>query len=260
MRNEELEKKLLTHAENVKNTIKPKFKYERREEKNMKNYKKFTKKIVVIAAALCLAVTTVFAAVKYLTPKEVAEKLGENELAKYFEGEFEQPPTVTDGAYQATLLGVTFGKNLHRFDENGTELRGESTYAVIAVEKSDGSEMTYDDDITVTPLIEGLEPWKYNIFTMNGGYIEKIMDGVRYRIIDCDSIECFADRKLYIAVYDGMLPSSDKFAIDAESGEISAVESYEGTNILFEFDIDDSKADIQKAEKAIEEINSQMKW
>lgn len=260
MKNEELEKRLSAHAENVKNTIKPKFEYEKSEEKSMKNYKKLTKRIVIIAAALCLAVTTVFAAVKYLTPKEVAEKLGENELAKYFDGEFEQPQTVTDGAYKATLLGVTFGKNLNRFDENGTELRAESTYAVIAVEKSDGSEMTYNDDITATPLIEGLEPWKYNIFTMNGGYIEKIIDGIRYRIIDCDSIECFADRKLYIAVYDGMLPSSDKFAMNAESGEISAVESYEGTNILFGFELDAAKADGEKAEKMIAEINSQMKW
>lgn len=157
-------------------------------------------------------------------------------------------------------MGVTFGKNLDRLDENGDQINADSTYAVIAIEKTDGSKMTYEDSVTVTPLIQGLEPRKYNIFTMNGGYCEKILDGVRYRIIDCDSIECFADRKLYIAVYEGMLPSSDMFALDAESGEISAVESYDGTNVLFEFELDASKADAQKAEKLIDEINAQMKW
>lgn len=256
----EFEKELLTHAQNVKNAINPTFEYEKGEVKNMKKYGKFTKKAVVIAAAACLTLTSVFAAIHYLSPSEVADELGKNEVGKYFEESASLCETVTDGVYKATLLGVTFGKNLDRFDDEGDRLNADSTYAVIAIEKADGSEITYEDSVTVTPLIQGLEPWKYNIFTMNGGYCEKIIDGVRYRIIDCDSIECFSDRKLYIAVYEGMLPSSDKFIIDAESGEISAVAQYDGTNILFEFELDASKADTQKAEQLIDEINSQMKW
>jgi len=37
---------------------------------------------------------------------------------------------------------------------------------------------------------------------MNGGYAQTVVDGVCYRIAECDNVECFADRKLYLCVMD----------------------------------------------------------
>ncbi len=55
----------------------------------------------------------------------------------------------------------------------------------------------------ISPLVKGLEPWQYNIGTMNGSYCEDIVDGIRYRIIQCDDIEIFADRGVYLSVLGG---------------------------------------------------------
>ena len=60
-------------------------------------------------------------------------------------------------------------------------------------------------------------------------------------LIECESIEIFADNQVYIAVYEGGAPSSSEFVISDE-GKISFNETYNGTKALFEIPLDKSKA------------------
>lgn len=251
----ELEKKLCEHSKNVKSFISAPFDIEREELYMTK--RKFNFKWVILAAAIiCLIGTSVFAAVKLLTPKEIAGELGDKTLAEYF-GEGAVSETKTDGKYKATVLGVTSGEKISDFKASVWEVYPDRTYVAVAVEKTDGSEMTYDDEIIVTPFISGLDPQRYNILTMHGGYSAKIIDGILYRIIECDSIEYFADRNLYLGIADTVFPKKGQFDFDESTGNISENKEYSGTNILFELKLDKSKANPEKAEAYLQSLENE---
>ena len=103
----------------------------------------------------------------------------------------------------------------------------EKTYAVVAITKQEGSMPdTSDEDYNSTPfcipVIHGQEPWLYNIAGMNGGYSAFVKDGIMYRLIECDSLEMFADRGLSLIV------SSTTFY------DINAYNYDEATGLLFQ--------------------------
>lgn len=249
----EFEQKLQTHGENVKNHITPPFDIEGEDLKVMKGNRKITTALV-LAAVICILGTSVFAAHRYLSAKQAASILGDTKLSQNLKDNNTAAQIKTDGAYKAALLGVTSGENISDFKSSGWEVFPERTYAVAAVEKTDGSSMTYDDDILITPLIEGLRPWQYNIFTMNGSSQSQIIDGILYRIIEFDSIEYFADRRVYLAVVGDSFIDNSSFAYDEQTGRISEKEDYTGTNILFELKLDASKANPQKAAEYLQTI------
>lgn len=255
----ELEKRLRKHAEITKAEMHSPFEDERKEFIMMKKTRSIKKIAVLGAAVLCLVGTTVFAAYHLLSAKDVASSLGDSKLAQYFDKQGTASDTVTDGDYKATVLGITSGENLSDFKSSSWELFSERTYAVVAVEKNDGSAVSYDDEILVTPLISGLKPWQYNIFTMNGGYTADIIDGVLYRIIEFDSIEYFADRDVYIAVLSQPFLNNTSYEFDESTGEISSKEDFDGTNILIKLDLDKSKANPQKAREYLDKLNETVK-
>ncbi|MDR0852047.1 MAG: hypothetical protein LBN36_06090 [Clostridiales Family XIII bacterium] len=129
------------------------------------------------------------------------------------------------------------------------------TYAVLAIQKEDGSAMPWkgapdagdDKPLFISPLIKGEKPWEVNITSMTGGYREYVLDGVLYRLIECDDLEVFADRGLYICATDGMFYNRDAYIFDEETGRISPDPDYDGTKALFSLPIDKSKADPEKA-------------
>lgn len=253
----ELEKRLEKHAENVKNNMTAPFCIESEEFTVMK---KFNLKRLVIAAAIILCITgaTVFGAYfcrNYLSAGEAAKKLGDIKLAENLKDAKESGAPVCDGEYKAAVLGIVSGEELSDFKSSSWDTFPERTYAVVAVEKTDGSPMSFDDEILVSPLIEGLSPWEYNIFTMNGGYQADIIDGVLYRIVEFDSIEYFADRKVYMAVMSGGFINNRAYAYDENTGEISPKEDFEGTNILIELTLDKSKADPEKAAEYLKNLS-----
>lgn len=255
MRSSDFEKRLQEHARITKSVIEAPFNIER-EKVNMTNTKnKNVKRTVLIAAAIaCLIGTTVFAAFRLLGAKEVARTLGDTKLAQYFDEKGTVSDTITDGDYKATVLGIASGKELSKFKSSSWDVFPERTYAVVAVEKSDGSAMTFDDEILITPLIEGLAPWKYNIFTMNGGYIADIIDGVLYRIVEFDNIEYFADRDVYMAVLSESFLSNKPYSFDEKTGRIAPRKDYDGTNILIKLNLDKSKANPEKAAEYLEKL------
>lgn len=221
-------------------------------------------KSFMIAAAIIICVlilpTSVYAAYQYLMPKEAANEMLDEKLGDAFEKEgTEVLQTVIDGSYKVTFLGHVTGDSISERTGSSWELHPERTYVAVAIENTDGTDMTVEagDNLFISPLIQGLRPWSYNIASMNGSYMGKVIDGVLYRIIECDNIEIFADKKLYLAVSDTMFYSNDAFVYDEESGLVSTNEAYKGTNILFDLKLDSSKADSQKAETYLKQLEEE---
>lgn len=238
-----------------------------KEKDNMKlGYKKRVS-IALIAIIITLAMSiTAYAAWRLLSPKEVAEELGNKSLATSFvsKNAIEINKTITTDGYNFTLQSIVSGKDLSDFKSSGQEINPERTYAVVAIAKEDGSKMPEVSDpdfgkvpFLISPLIKGLNPWKFNIITMNGGYSEIVKDGVLYRLIECDGIEMFADRGIYLCILNSVFYDTNAFTFNEQTGEISVNADYEGINVLFDLPVDKAKADHEKAEKYIQEIMAQ---
>ena len=99
--------------------------------------------------------------------------------------------------------------------------------------------------------------YKPDSVTMGGGYSEMVEDGVQYRIAECDNVEKFADRQVYLCVNDGMFYNNDAYTYDEQSGAISRNEQYQGVNALFTLPLDKSKADKKAAEEYVKQIEDE---
>lgn len=213
---------------------------------------------LALAAVLILAMgITCFAAARLLSAKQAAEELGEFTVAKAFEGKDALPinQTMAKGGYSVTLLGVTGGEKLSALGHEELNVQNSGTYAVVAIAKEDGTPMPSPEDdaylkqaFFVSPLIKGLEPWRYNIATMNGSYGELLEDGILYRMIQCDNVEIFADKGVYLCFSDTSFYDNEAFVYDEATGNITVNENYGGVNLLFELPLDPAKGDSRKAE------------
>jgi hypothetical protein len=222
---------------------------------------KLKNKSLFIAAAIiiCLLIpTSVYAAYRFLLPHEVAREFEDDNLGKVFEKDgTEVLQTVTDGAYKVTFLGHVTGKSISERTGSAWELHPHRTYVAVAIENADGSDITGGSNLFISPLIQGLRPWSFNIASMHGSYVEKVINGILYRIIECDNIEIFADKKLYLAISDTKFYSNDAFDYYEETGLITVNKTYEGTNILFDLELDTSKADSKKAEAYLKQLEEE---
>lgn len=230
-----------------------------------KNVRKLIPVPLLVVILTLLMSFSVFAAWKLLGPDEVAKELGDNSLSIAFQSEdaITINETVASGGYCISFLGIVSGENLSDFKlpEHDTN----RTYAIVAISKEDGSPMpaTYDDDYRsidffVSPLIKGENPWLCNIVTMNhGGYTEQVIDGIMYRLIECDDVEIFADRDLYLCVSSTTFYSVEAYNFNEETGEITPNPEFDGVNVLFDLPLDPLKADPEKAEKYLQELYSE---
>lgn len=221
---------------------------------------------IAMAAVACVMLTgvTVGATVRYMNAAEAADAMGDEKIAEAFRGE--NAVSIGEvqewGDYRVTLLGITTGAKLEQVDLS-EELTPNSMYAAVAIERLDQTPMpsTSDDaygelSFFISPLIQGLTPWQYNIGSMGGGYGDKVVNGILYRIIECDDVMMFADRMLYLCVSDTDFYETAAYNYDESTGVISRNENYNGMNLLFTLPIDPSKADEAAAEeylKALEE-------
>lgn len=235
-----------------------------KENENMKLRKK--RIFIITAAAVIACAATAAAAIRYLAPKEIAQSVSDNSLARAFESKdaVEVNETQEYGGYRVTFLGVISGSGLSDFtaSADGVELE-DRTYAVTAIEKSDGTPMPSASDdnygevsFLVSPLIKGLNPVQFNAFTMNGGYTDIVKDGILYRLAECDNVEMFADRGAYLCVSTSMSYDINAYNYDEKTGDITRNNNYDGLNALFELPLDKSRADRDEADKYIKEINS----
>lgn len=233
-----------------------------RENMNIRKFRRLPAIIAVCILLICSSVT-VFATWKYLAPKDEAIEYGNSQLAKAFESDeaITINETQSHGAYNITVLGVVSGRNLSEFCSNGDNVRSDRTYAVVAISKTDGTPMpkTSDDEygkepFFISPLIQGLNPNQYNIVTMNGGYFEIVKDGIMYRMIDCDNVELFADREIYLCVANSTFFNRNAYVFDEETGKITLNGSFEGMNLLFKLPLNAKNADKDAAQKYLDDI------
>lgn len=219
-----------------------------------------------VAAAAYLLITSVGvgAAVKYLDSQSIAEKAElSGKIADAFSGEnaVEINESKEAGEYRITLLGITSGEALTGLGEIAPS--DTSTYATIAIERLDGtpipdiSEDGYASvDFFISPFIQGLNPARYNIASMNGAYSDFVENGIMYRLIECDDIALFADRTLYLGISDTTFYDNKAYDYNEETGEISRKEDYSGINVLFELPIDEKKADSALAEEYLSKLEA----
>lgn len=235
-----------------------------KEQKEMAQTKKrkISAAIVIAVLILCLGSVTVYAALKYLLPADVAEVMHDTKLTEEFSSDQAMVLNETQsyGGYDVTLLGLVSGEMLSKYphlDENKSII-ADRTYAVVAIENDDGTPMpdTTEEayaklEFFASPLIADYNPASYNIASMSGNYSETVIDGILYRLLECDNVEIFADHDLYLCVSNGTFYNTEAYQYDETTGKISRNESYQGLNALFELPIDDSKADPQKAAEYI---------
>lgn len=234
-----------------------------------KKVRRFPVGIAAAVLTLLIASLGVFAGWKYLAPDRIAEEVFEDGLlSKAFQTENAVlvNETQESGGFKITLLGIVSGKGLSDYTEWGEDGRVEDdkTYAVIAIENADGTprpdvsdELYGQEDFYVSPYIKGMNMMDYNAHTLGGGYSEDVVDGIQYRILECDNVEIFAHKGLYIGVNDGFAPRPAAFAVNETTGEITRNESYEGVSAVFNLPIPAFKGNEEAAEAYIKSMNEQ---
>ncbi|MCI8474229.1 MAG: hypothetical protein HFF07_02690 [Oscillospiraceae bacterium] len=219
------------------------------QEKEQKTMQKGKFRIGLVAAVAAAALTiTAYAAVVMLRPQDVAREVGNTTLAAAFEGEdaIAVNDSQTVGEYNVTLMGLLSGQGLSLVEGLPDSITRDKTYAVLAYSRIDGDPITDDvPQLTVSPLVEGYAPWEVNAWTLEGGTHTFAQEGVLYYLFECDNVEPFADRAVYLAVYPGthLPPNAATFAISDE-GHISVKTGAEA--VLFPLPLEKGKADAQK--------------
>ena len=219
------------------------------QEKEQKTMQKGKFRIGLVAAVAAAALTiTAYAAVVMLRPQDVAREVGNTTLAAAFEGEdaIAVNDSQTVGEYNVTLMGLLSGQGLSLVEGLPDSITRDKTYAVLAYSRIDGDPITDDvPQLTVSPLVEGYAPWEVNAWTLEGGTHTFAQEGVLYYLFECDNVEPFADRAVYLAVYPGthLPPNAATFAISDE-GHISVKTGAEA--VLFPLPLETGKADAQK--------------
>ena len=154
-----------------------------KEKSEMKRLTKGKMTAVVTAVCVLFMTVTAAAAARYLTARQVAEQNGNKEIAAAFQAEdaVEINESREAGDYRFTLLGIASGKALIQSDISDSISDLSEIYAAIAIERLDGRPIDMNTDYSemnffISPLIQGLEPWQYNIASMNGGYHDNVID------------------------------------------------------------------------------------
>lgn len=220
--------------------------------------------VAVAVISLLFVTTTAFSAWFFLKPSDVAKKFGDEKLSTAFDGETAVTinEAYTSGDYTFTLLAIMSGKDItdHQTYSNG-EILSDRTYAVVAIAKADGEPMptTMDEEygnpsFYVSPYIKGLKPWQINANTMNGGYSETVVDGIMYRMVECDEVTMFADKGVYLGINTGSFFNSEAFIYNEETGELKANPDYSSSSVVFNLPIDKTLADPEKAKQYLESL------
>jgi len=209
--------------------------------------RKSLKRIITVAAtfaAVLAMATTAFAAWHFLRPADVVEMTGNTALSAAFESDtaININQTVTSGGHTFTLLAVVSGEDItdHPIYNSTGEIIRDRTYAVLAIQNADGNDMPtpMDDDFqpfTVSPFVHGECIMTINAFTMYGGSISMVVDGIMYVLADFTSVTMYAGQGVYLGVNSGVMMGNmlDAFTFDQQTGAITASPYYEGSNVLF---------------------------
>jgi len=220
--------------------------------------------VAIVAAVVVLAMTAC-AAWQFLKPSDVASQLDDAALSAAFASKdsVKMKESITSGDYTYTLLGLVSGKDITNYPYYRNEkIRSDRTYVLLAIQRVDGSPIlsTVEEEGGVpfyaSVYIKGEKPWSVNMHTMNGGYSETILDGIVYRIVECDDITMFADCGLYFGVNPGSYYERHAFDYNEQTGELKADSSLHISSAVFNLPIDTSLADPERAQEYLDKIEN----
>lgn len=223
----------------------------------MSEKRSYRQRSKVVAAAVCTVILlgsgSVYAANHYLNPSQIVDEISaDSALSKAFADKdaITINETQTSNGYDITLLGLVSGEKLGLYvpDETKKEVSDKHSYAALAISKSDGSKMS-NRNFCVSPLINGEAFTDVNAATLNVGLSWFEKDGVIYELIECDNLEIFADRGVYLSLVDDFGDEVAAFRMDEATGKYHKVEDYAGTSALFTLPLDKDKADTVAADK-----------
>jgi len=223
----------------------------------MSEKRSYRQRSKVVAAVVCTVILlgsgSVYAANHYLNPSQIVDEISaDSALSKAFADKdaITINETQTSNGYDITLLGLVSGEKLGVYvpDETKKEVSDKHSYAALAISKSDGSKMS-NRNFCVSPLINGEAFTDVNAATLNVGLSWFEKDGVIYELIECDNLEIFADRGVYLSLVDDFGDEVAAFRMDEATGKYHKVEDYAGTSALFTLPLDKDKADTVAADK-----------
>lgn len=223
----------------------------------MSEKRSYRQRSKVVAAVVCTVILlgsgSVYAANHYLNPSQIVDEISaDSALSKAFADKdaITINETQTSNGYDITLLGLVSGEKLGLYvpDETKKEVSDKHSYAALAISKSDGSKMS-NRNFCVSPLINGEAFTDVNAATLNVGLSWFEKDGVIYELIECDNLEIFADRGVYLSLVDNFGDEVAAFRMNEATGKYHKVEDYAGTSALFTLPLDKDKADTVAADK-----------
>ncbi len=223
---------------------------ERKGENVMNKATRFLVAAVLIIAFLSF---TAFAISKLLSAHDVAEHMGESQVAESFDKQTSKVESITDKGFTVSFLGIIKGE---RFESN--EIKSDCSYYVISVAASDGSPLSLADGnpLGISVIIEGYPAWKVNTWSLNTSANGMEENGILYYLYDCENLEIFADKTVYLAVYEGFIPTAQIIKMN-QNGTFEFAESYKGFKAMFRIPLDPSKADPEAANKILKEYLSE---
>ena len=236
---------------------------------------------VVVVAVMIVSTGTVYAVSRILSGEQIFRKVYKEEVGDENKNENYEAAVEKIAAefgkkqseimvqkcngYTVTYLGYVSADD-SVFENMDTELESVMkeemddgvTYLITAIESdkgfsSDSTEMK--EDFVMSPFIQGYNTWEVNAFSLGAFSTYRIIDNVCYTIMEYDvDLDLFADRKVYLGVFDFANPD-DGFGYQLDSkGEVVRNESTDKLNALFEIEVDKSKADRKRADAIIEKI------
>lgn len=223
----------------------------------MSEKRSYRQRSKVVAAVVCTVILlgsgSVYAANHYLNPSQIVDEISaDSALSKAFADKdaITINETQTSNGYDITLFGLVSGEKLGLYvpDEMKKEVSDKHSYAALAISKSDGSKMS-SRNFCVSPLINGEAFTDVNAATLNVGLSWFEKDGVIYELIECDNLEIFADRGVYLSLVDNFGDEVAAFRMDEATGNYHKVGDYAGTSALFTLPLDKDKADTVAADK-----------
>ena len=200
----------------------------------MSEKRSYRQRSKVVAAVVCTVILlgsgSVYAANHYLNPSQIVDEISaDSALSKAFADKdaITINETQTSNGYNITLLGLVSGEKLGLYvpDETKKEVSDKHSYAALVISKSDGSKMS-NRNFCVSPLINGEAFTDVNAATLNVGLSWFEKDGVIYELIECDNLEIFADRGVYLSLVDDFGDEVAAFRMDEATGKYHKVKDY----------------------------------
>lgn len=236
-----------------------------KEDHSMKKVKPV--KIIVIAALIAALALTAGAVARFVIPDRFAQdmtlnldsvrtvidtgKATEDTVSTVRKSFSNKDFTVTfEAIADGGCLRDVFTENGEAIDRNPTE-----TYAIFTVKRTNGTPVLYSEDGKgLTPgdigyilLVKGYAA-NPNLFADCYGIGLYEENNVLYVACNITDANLFADEDLYIGFTNRMVINCDILRMD-KNNEYHYVDGYDGIPALFDFDLDDSRADHEKAEQ-----------